>query len=201
VDFALGTQLPQNALAKKTATKPACKVPVCKGQHAESFHEMMLSAELAVNSVIYEEDEGYVNIARGDHGQEDGNGWRAPNNSWLDMEEEEGVQVYHVNVILEEDDNEERMEEESGEEEEAEPKEKKRGSDRSRCEARRRRPKRRRVCKEGVDWEKLKLDGEIRDLLSNDTSKDDLEQSEELSACEVIEPFISKTGEKGKEPT
>jgi hypothetical protein len=99
---------------------------------------MMVSAELAVNSVVYEEDEeeGYVSLARGDHDQEDGDRWRTPDVLWLDMEEEEVVQVYHVNFILEEDDNKERMEEETSEEEEVQPREKKRGSDRSRSEAR-----------------------------------------------------------------
>jgi hypothetical protein len=103
-----------------------------------------------------------------------------------------------------------RMEGESSEEEAARPMEKKRGSDRRGCEARRRRPKMRRVCEEEVDWEKPKLDAEIRGLLSSDTSKDNLRQSGqvqerdldgEASACEDIEPPISKIGEKGEEPT
>ncbi len=164
-------------LGKGTVSKPARKFPECKGQHAESLHEMMVSAELAVNSVIYEkgEEEGFVNLARVNHDQEDGNGWRTPNDSWLDMEEEENAQVFHINVILEEDNNKEGMEEETIEEEEVQLREKKRGSYNGGYEARRRRPKRSRVCEEGVDWERLKLDAEIRGFLSSDTSEDDLE--------------------------
>ncbi len=77
-----------------------------------------------------------MSLARGDHDQEDSDRWRTPDDSWLDMEEEEVVQVYNVNFILEEDDNEERMEKETSEEEEVQPRGKTRGSDRSRCEAR-----------------------------------------------------------------
>ncbi len=51
--------------------------------------------------------------------------------------------------------------------------ERKRGSKRSGCEARKMRPKRKRG-KEQIYWEKLKLDAEIRDLLSSDTNQDNL---------------------------
>jgi hypothetical protein len=52
--------------------------------------------------------------------------------------------------------------------------ERKRGSERSGCEARKMRPKRKRICKEQIYWEKLKLDAEIWDLLSSDTNQDNL---------------------------
>ncbi len=70
--------------------------------------------------------------------------------------------MYHVNVILEEDDDEE---EGHTSEEKMQPAERKRGFERGGCGARRGRPKRKRICKEEVDWEKIKLEAEIRDLL------------------------------------
>jgi hypothetical protein len=68
--FGLGHPAEAKCFGKGTASKPACKVPECKGQHAENLHEMMASAELAVSSLACEEDEeeGYVNLDRGDHG-------------------------------------------------------------------------------------------------------------------------------------
>ncbi len=68
--FCISHRADAECFGKGTASKPACKVPQCKGQHAESLHEMMASAKLTVNSLANEEDEeeGYVNLARGDHG-------------------------------------------------------------------------------------------------------------------------------------
>jgi hypothetical protein len=119
---------------------------------------MMADTELAVNSVVYkeEEEEGYVNLTKGKQWQGNEDGWWTPDNSWLEREQEEGImQVYHVTVILEEDDDEEGMssEEEEGQtsQEKMQPAERKRGFDRGGCGARRRRPKRKRICKEEVD--------------------------------------------------
>jgi hypothetical protein len=54
---------------KGSVSKPACKVPECKGQHAECLHEMKTESVLAVNAVECkegEEEEGYVNLAEGE---------------------------------------------------------------------------------------------------------------------------------------
>jgi hypothetical protein len=73
---------------------------------------MMASMELPVNLVACEEEEeGYMNLATGERHYEDNDGWRMPNYSWLELEpEEEIMQAYHINVIMEEVDN---IEEES----------------------------------------------------------------------------------------
>jgi hypothetical protein len=42
---------------KGSASKPACEVPECKGQHAKSLHEMMTGVEVTVNAVECEEEE------------------------------------------------------------------------------------------------------------------------------------------------
>jgi hypothetical protein len=151
---------------------------------------MMAGTELTVNSVAYkeEEEEWYVSLAKSENWQGSEDSWRMPNDSWLKMEgEDEVTQVYHVHIIWEEDDNEEEMgevptEEERGLEEdnkEEEPEvmpsegegqgseekmrctERKRGLERSWHQNKKRRPKRKKICKEDIDWEKIKLDTEI----------------------------------------
>jgi hypothetical protein len=70
--------------SKGSVSKPTCKVPECKGQHAESLHEMMTRVVLTINAVGCEEEEGekgYVNQAKGEHSYENNNGWRTPDDS------------------------------------------------------------------------------------------------------------------------
>ncbi len=69
--FCLRHPADAECFGKGSASKPACKIPECKGQHAESLHEMMACTEVAVNSVVFEEEEeeGHVNLAKGEHWQ------------------------------------------------------------------------------------------------------------------------------------
>ncbi len=118
-----------------------------------------------------------MNQAKGEHSYENNDGWRTPDNSWLELEAEDEIRhAYHVNIIMEEDDSiEERTElstEKAGNDEEnqfAEEKGNRMGKEAVQLLAKKRRLKRegvkvkmRRVKQkktrvEGkVDWEKLK---------------------------------------------
>jgi hypothetical protein len=51
---------------KGSVSKPACKVPRCKGLYDESLHDTMARSSSSVNAGECEEDEeeeGYVNLA------------------------------------------------------------------------------------------------------------------------------------------
>jgi hypothetical protein len=65
---------------------------------------MMTGTESTVNSVVWrrsEEEEATVNLAKGEYWHEDKDGWRTPDDSWLELEHEELVmQVYHVTVVM-----------------------------------------------------------------------------------------------------
>jgi hypothetical protein len=167
-------------------SNPACEVPECKRQHTENFHEMMTSMELSVNSVAYEEEDedGYVSLVGGDRHYTDNNRWRTPDASWSELEPNEDImQVYHVNIIMEEDDimkeKDEMFSEEVGGEGKVEDQatsdavqmvEEEGRADEKRDMVRKRRAKRKRTCVGEVDRKKLKQDAEIRDLLTSDSN-------------------------------
>jgi hypothetical protein len=100
---------------KGTSAKPACKVRECKESHVESLHDIMTAEISTVNISEYgqdhkEEEEGFINMAGGEYIQEDNNGWRSPDDSWLDMHGESDGPTYHINVIIEDKDSEEELE-------------------------------------------------------------------------------------------
>jgi hypothetical protein len=68
---------------------------------------MMVGTTSTVNSVGSDEDdeeEGYVNTARGEYTYSRTGGWRTSDDSWLELEDEcEEGPVYHVNVIIKEE--------------------------------------------------------------------------------------------------
>jgi hypothetical protein len=70
---------------------------------------MMTGVTLAGKAVGCEEEEGeegYVNLAKGEHSFENNNGWRTPDDSLLELEAADDIMhVYHVNIIMEEDDS------------------------------------------------------------------------------------------------
>jgi hypothetical protein len=49
---------------------------------------MMAGVNASVNTVMdeQEEEEGYINVARGEYCGESREGWRTPDGSWLEME-------------------------------------------------------------------------------------------------------------------
>ncbi len=51
------------------ASKPACQVPECKEKHTRRLHDMLAGLDANVNLVAEEgegeEEDGYVNVARG----------------------------------------------------------------------------------------------------------------------------------------
>jgi hypothetical protein len=79
-------------------------MPECKNQHAECLHEMMSGSVLTVYVVEYdkeEDEEGYVNLVKGECPYKGGDGWRTPDDAWLELEAEEDVMhAYHVNIIM-----------------------------------------------------------------------------------------------------
>ncbi len=85
----------------------------------ESLHDLLTGEVSIVIAVGYKEDadeeeEGFVNMAEGEYGCENNEGWRTPDDSWLDMEEQCGTLTYHVNIVVEDEDNDEGPEEDGG---------------------------------------------------------------------------------------
>jgi hypothetical protein len=44
-----------------------------------------------------------VNMLVGEYEHKGNEGWRTPDDSWLDLEEEDDLATYHVNVLIDED--------------------------------------------------------------------------------------------------
>ncbi len=86
--FCLRHSASSECYGKGLNSKLACQVLECEGQHTEKLHEMMASLNASVNMVVdkQEEEEGYINVARGEYCEESREGWRTPYESWLEME-------------------------------------------------------------------------------------------------------------------
>jgi hypothetical protein len=73
----------------------------------------MAGLNASVNMVLdeEEEEEGYVNVARGEYHGESREGWKTPVDSWLEMEameEEDEEGVFYVNALVREGEDEEQ---------------------------------------------------------------------------------------------
>jgi hypothetical protein len=58
-------------------SNPACKMPRCEGLHAESLHNILVGSTSLVNTVNCDEDDeedGCVNMAKGEYVYDDNNG-------------------------------------------------------------------------------------------------------------------------------
>jgi hypothetical protein len=66
--------------AKLTDTKPACLRPECKGDHIQWLHARHFESRHRNTSTKGTVEEGSMNMVEGFEG------WRTPDESWLDME-------------------------------------------------------------------------------------------------------------------
>jgi hypothetical protein len=92
-------------LARVRAINPHAKFQSAQG-HAESLHNLLTGDVSSVHAVECEEeedDEGFVNMAEGEYECGRNERWKTPDYSWLDLEEEEDLTMYHVNVVIDED--------------------------------------------------------------------------------------------------
>ncbi len=75
---------------------------------------MMAGLNASINTVMdeHEEEEGYINVAGGKYCGESGReGWRTPDDSWLEMEameEEDAGKMFYVNALVREEEDEEQ---------------------------------------------------------------------------------------------
>jgi hypothetical protein len=71
-------------------SKLACQVPECEKKHTERLHDMLARLNTNVNLVTEEdegeEEDGYVNVARGKQREENRGGWETLDDSWMEME-------------------------------------------------------------------------------------------------------------------
>ncbi len=73
--------------SKANKTKPECKETECKGQHIHWLHEVLKGTLQAGKK-----NEGKVNVVKGREG------WRTPEDAWMEEEEEEG-EVHFLNMV------------------------------------------------------------------------------------------------------
>ncbi len=179
--FCLTHSIDTECYGKGFSSKLACQVPNCKGPHTKKLDKMMADLTLTINTVVNEqeeEEEGYVNMARGEHHGEYNRGWRMQDDSWLEMEVEEETEMFYVNVLV-------REEEEDGGRETARDNVRGKGAGpvkkgvetEGKCTLqKKRRAKHMRVNSEEVDWEKVRRDVWLRDLLSCSTDEEDVQE-------------------------
>jgi hypothetical protein len=91
-------------------SKLACQIPECEKKHTERLHDMLAGLNANVNLVTEEdegeEENGYVNVARGEQCEENRGGWETLDDSWLEMEAagEDKEEVFYVNILTGEED-------------------------------------------------------------------------------------------------
>jgi hypothetical protein len=77
------------------------------GLHAEELHDFLAGETSSVNARKYEEKDdnevGSINTIAGEVNLRADKGLRTPDKSWLDLEDEDNFEVYHVHVIVNED--------------------------------------------------------------------------------------------------
>jgi hypothetical protein len=82
-------------LARVRAINPHAKFQSAQC-HAESLHNLLTGDVSSVLAVECEEEEGFVNMAEGEYECGRNERWKTPNYSWLDLEEEDDLTMYHV---------------------------------------------------------------------------------------------------------
>jgi hypothetical protein len=70
----------------------------CKEMLAESLHK-----QGGPHCGEEEAKDGFVNMTEGEYECGGNEGWRTPNDSWLDMEEQDNTAMYNVHVVVNED--------------------------------------------------------------------------------------------------
>jgi hypothetical protein len=74
--------------SKVNKTKPACEEMECRGQHIQWLHELLKGV-----TEIKMEIKGEVNVVQGQEG------WRTPDEAWMEDREEEEEEVHCVNLV------------------------------------------------------------------------------------------------------
>jgi hypothetical protein len=120
-------------------------------------------------------------MARGEYHGEDNRGWMMPDDSWLEMEaeEKEGIEeMFYVNVLVREEEEEGGREAAGGNMREKSPSPPEKGveTEEEKTLQKKRSAKRKRVNSGEVDWEKLRRDVWLRDLLLSSIDEEDVQE-------------------------